>query len=348
MLHRKRQDQCDCNPPSGRSQSLLIPASTFVSSSCRYRSGCVAGPGRAQHMTTAVHFRPLVAALLAGFSLTTVLRADDILQPPQTPEPGSVGELFTPPAQNATTPPVPGPPGSPSPEAIPTRGRPVPATAPPDTLSARGSSLLETMKPGDYERRKLKGTSELDWGFVNSEFVWRAPERGYDTPFDRGEWSTEDLVAVPMVGPFFVFGGVEMGGDYAADQKMNVIGRTGLLWKVPVNDSSAIVVRGGPSLKYNDALRLEKGNQQGSMLWEVKATAPLLLGPVGLEYLGAAQPAVTAVDRSQVNSDLALFVPVSGGTLKLGAKHKWLEGKAETRTVYNVMPQYLGFESSRW
>ena len=58
----------------------------------------------------------------------------------------------------------------------------------------------------------------------------------------------------------------------------------------------------------------------------MKATAPPLIGPLGLEYLGAALPALTPADRNQVNSDLALYLPVSGGKLRLGAKHQWMDG----------------------
>lgn len=293
-------------------------------------------------MTLAVRQRPLFPALLVLSACVPLLQADDLLQPPQPPAPGSVGALFAPSASVGDTPaaPIPSTPAKVAPE-------PRRTTRLESTGGVAGSNLLETMKPGDNERRKLKNTAERDWGFVNSEFVWRAPERGYDTPFERGEWSTEDLVAVPMVGPFYVFGCVEMGGDYAADQNVRMIGRTGVLWKAQLTDKSAIEVRGGPSVRYNDALRLEKVRDQGSMMWEFKAKAPLVLGPLGVEYLGEALPAVTPVDRSQVNSDLALYLPVSGGKVKLGARHRWEDGNQEARSSSNFMQWYLGIEIGR-
>lgn len=301
-------------------------------------------------MAIAVRFRPLVPALLAVYSLTPLLHADEFLQPPQVPAPGSVGELFTPSPQTPPSPtlpiPTPPPPPPPAPLSPPPSGV-VPLTPSGNSLST--SPLLESMKPGDLERRRLKKTDTKEWGYIDSDIIWRAPEPGRDTPFTPGEWSTEDLVAVPMVGPFYVFGGVEMGGGYSADQQTKVIGRTGLLWRLPVNDKSAIVVRGGPSVKYLDALHVEKSKDQGgAMLWEVKATAPPLLGPLGLEYLAEATPAMTPTDRSQVNSDLALYLPVSGGKLKLGAKHQWMDGKQqEARSAGGVMQWYLGLEIGR-
>jgi hypothetical protein len=203
------------------------------------------------------------------------------------------------------------------------------------------------MRAGDRERRKLKNASEGDWGYVTSEFIWKAPEPGYDSPFERGEWSTEDLVAIPVTGPMYLFGEVALGGDYKPDQAMQAVWRTGVLWRLPVNDS-AIELRGGPTLKYNDALRPEKSKDQGAMLWEVKAKTPPLLGPLGVECLAQAQPAITPEDRSQVLSDLALFLPVSGGKLKLGAKHRWEPGQQpDPRNPNGLMQVYLGLEIGR-
>src|SRR5438128_2648466 len=86
----------------------------------------------------------------------------------------------------------------------------------------------------------------------------------------------------PSAGPLHVFTGVEMAGQYAADQSMKVIGRTGVLWKMSLGEGIPLEVRGGPTVKYNDPLRPERSRDQGSMEWEVKAKCPLI-GPFNLE-----------------------------------------------------------------
>src|SRR5262245_52483307 len=126
--------------------------------------------GRKQLMATAVHFRPLVLALLALCSFSSILRADDILQPPQIPAPGSVGELFTP---SPLTPPGPVPTPPPSQPPQPFSPPPSAPLSPPATplvtpaspgAASPASPLLESMKPGDLERRRVKKTDTKDWG----------------------------------------------------------------------------------------------------------------------------------------------------------------------------------------
>jgi hypothetical protein len=185
---------------------------------------------------------------------------------------------------------------------------------------------------------------------VKSEFVWQAPERDYDSPFESGAWSTQDLFAVPLTGPLYVFGEVTAEGQYATNQGMKMAGKYGVLLRVPVGDGPPIEVQGGPSVKYNDAFKIEKGKDQGTMQWEVKAKAPLL-GPLGLEYLGLAHPGgMTPDDRSQLNQDLSVFLPFNNGTgkFKLGAKHQWMPAQTQdSRSVSTMTELYLGIEIGR-
>src|SRR5262249_7807126 len=177
---------------------------------------------------------------------------------------------------------------------------------------------------------------EAEGGTVlKSEVVLRAPERTWDTPFERGEWSTEDTLHVPVLGPLFLFGQTGLSGDYGADQNMKVVGRTGALRTVHVGEGTALELRGGPALKYNDALRPEKAKDQASVLLEVQAKWPIT-GGIGIEYVGAALPALTPTERPKLDQDLGLAIPVSGGKLKLGAKHHWeqlQDSKAGTATT---------------
>jgi hypothetical protein len=260
------------------------------------------------------------------------------------PAPGSAVELFHPNGLPSWAEPA-------APTAVP-ESRPEPRAGGPPTLPRPSGSddLFEAptwagIRHGDRERRKLKNSTEYDWGFSATEVIWRAPEPGYESPFERGEWSTEDLFAVPLSGPVYLFGEVTMLGEYSADQAMRVVGKTGVLWRVPVGEGAPVEVRGGPAVKYNDALRVDRSGEQGSVLWEVKAKAPLV-GPIGLEYIGEALPGTTPEDRSQLKQDLSLFLPVSGGKLKLGAKHRW-DGTEETRAADGFMQVYLGIEIGR-
>src|SRR5207302_10657884 len=67
-------------------------------------------------------------------------------------------------------------------------------------------TLGGALYPGDRERRKLLSKTEGEWGALTSEVVLRAPEPAKDTPFERGEWSTEDTVKIPVTGPLSLFG----------------------------------------------------------------------------------------------------------------------------------------------
>jgi hypothetical protein len=295
-----------------------------------------------------LHVIPTV--LLAMCLIPPVHSADDH---PEEPAPrGSAGELF-----NISAPPLePAQPAQPAQPDSPESPKPVhkdalPPVVEPRGVDASGSAPLEapiwaTVKPEDRERRKLRSKSPTDWGVVESEFVWQAPEPGHDTPFERGEWSTDDLFAVPVAGPLHLFTGVEMGGQYAADQSMKVIGRTGVLWRMSLGEGIPLSVRGGPTVKYNDALRPERTKDQGTMEWEVKAQCPLI-GPFNLEYLGEALPSMTPDERAQLKQDLNLFIPVNGGKLKFGAKHQWVPGQAEARSTTGLMELYMGIEIGR-
>jgi hypothetical protein len=287
-------------------------------------------------------------ALLSLFffvSLTGFLVAGDESDG-SSPPPGSAADLFNPSGGSAPNGlpdlPVPPRPGQPD---VTHSGGVVPRSEP-SRWNPFEAPVWLSLKPADIDRRKHKSQSETDWGFVASEFVWRSPERGYDLPFDRGEWSTEDLFAVPLSGPLYVFTEVTLGGEYSADQMMKVIGKSGLLWRMPIGEGTALEVRGGPTVKYNDALRPEKARDQAAMLWELKARCPLI-GPLNLEYLGEALPGLTPEERGQLNQDVNLFVPISGGKVKFGAKHRWDPGQPEMRTATGLMQLYMGIEIGR-
>ena len=134
-----------------------------------------------------------------------------------------------------------------------------------------------------------------------------------------------------------------MNGTYTADQNMTVVGRTGAIVQVPVGSGSALELRGGPTIRYNDALRPDRTKDQASVLLEVQAKYPLL-GGIGLEYSGAALPAMTSLDRPKLNQSLGLAIPVSGGKLKLGAS---ITGSSSSRVRPPVSPTWNCSSASR-
>jgi hypothetical protein len=207
-------------------------------------------------------------------------------------------------------------------------------------------TALDALSPGDQERHKLSHKTEGEWGALTSQVVCRAPEPPKSVPYERGEWSTEDTLQVPVTGPFALYGQAVLAGEYAADQDMKVIGRTGVIWKMPVWGETPLEVRGGGTLKYSDALRLEKTRDQASFLLELKAKM-LVTGNIGLEYNGSALPALTPVDKPAITHDLGLAIPVSGGKVKLGAKQRWEALQQDTRLWNTNMELYVGVEIGR-
>jgi hypothetical protein len=209
-----------------------------------------------------------------------------------------------------------------------------------------GFGLWDVVRPGEWERRKLVNKNKGEWGQVATEVVFRAPDpTSSDTRFERGEWSTDDELHLAVTGPVFMFGKLNLDGHYAADQEMRVIGRTGVMFKLPSPVGGPIELRGGPMVKIKDALRSEK-SEEADLLLEVQAKWPML-GTAGLEYIYAAQPAQTPLDKTRLNQDLAFVIPVNGGKIRLGAKHR-LEGYQEQSGPWPGSTElYLGVEIGR-
>ena len=237
--------------------------------------------------------------------------------------------------------------GPPSPPVLPA----LPTLTPDGGLGTLGDTQpplpgpLDALQPGDRERHKLQSKAAVPWATVSSEVVVRAPEPPREAPFERGEWSHENKLEIPVTGPLTLFGQANLSGDYSADQNMTVVSRTGLEWKMPLGEGSAFELRGGSALKYSDAMHLTHTQEPGTVLLELEAKMPLLAG-VGLEYSGHAQPALTPVDHPKLDQDLGLAFPVSGGKFKLGAKHHWEQ--LQTPQPWNGnMELYVGVEIGR-
>lgn len=251
--------------------------------------------------------------------------------------PGGLADLFTPPTADPILPSLP--------PLQPSKVEEGPHTAAEENFAAF-TSFEGLRQPGDREMRKLSNKAESEWGgSFSSEVAVRAPEHTWDTPFERGEWSREDTLNIPLAGPLFLVGSAGLTGEYVADQNMKVVGRTHALLKVAVSEERELELRGGPTIKVNDALRPASSKDQTSILLEVQAKWPIVHG-IGLEYSGEALPAMTPLDRPKLNQDIGLAFPLSGGKVKLGAKHHW-EQLQDARTSTTNMELYVGIEIGR-
>jgi hypothetical protein len=251
---------------------------------------------------------------------------------PSASPPGSVADMFAVPRPRPELPAL--PPLRPDVNSL---GRDGEGAAP-----ATPFHSLQSLQPGDRDWRKLENKTKTSWGFVKTETILRAPEPTRDAPFERGHWETEDTVNVSMIGPFYLFGQMVLGGEYAGDQEMKIIGRTALLYKIPMKDERAIDVRFGPTVKVADAMRADSLRDEAELWLEVKAVVPVY-GPVGLEYVGEALPAYTPFDRPRVRQELGFVVPRDGGKVKLGARHRW-QGAPDERAGNADMELFFGVE----
>jgi hypothetical protein len=159
-------------------------------------------------------------------------------------------------------------------------------------------------------------------------------------------WWMEETVKVRLVGPLTLFGQFDSApGPDTAQHDVAVNGKTGLECQLPAPVGLEVQLRGGHALSYSGPLRLERRLETVQPFVEVQARCKLL-GPVGLEYQGAALPALGTVQRDQIRQEVRLAVPVGAtGKLRLGATHQWEATPAtDTRPWTESMELFLGLE----
>ena len=103
-----------------------------------------------------------------------------------------------------------------------------------------------------------------------------------------------------------------------------------------------LVTQCGVDTHAEDPLRpLRLASEKSQMLLELEARC-LLLGPVQLEYVGAAIPALDPLERNRIDQDLRFAVPLGqAGQLRLGAKCTWQDLTAP-KSWNDGMQLYLG------
>jgi hypothetical protein len=139
----------------------------------------------------------------------------------------------------------------------------------------------------------------------------------------------------------FLFGQLGAGCPLVDTQEVNLSSRTGLGWKVPTWPRGELLIRGGPSLNFDDPLHPERGREHSEFLLEIQGRWPLF-SKLNLEYASSAAPALRPTEHDRLNQDLLFAIPVGAtGQLRLGAKHTW-EDPSISKPTLEGMQLYLG------
>jgi hypothetical protein len=194
----------------------------------------------------------------------------------------------------------------------------------------------------------LKQKSDGLFGSVTAEVAWRDPRTLREAPALDSPWKAGQTWHMDLAGPVFLFSELGAAPDPVTPDELKVKYRSGVGCKIPVGRLQ-VQVQGGRSLTYSDPLGpLDRGGQRTELFVEVKCRYPLPLpGQIGLEYQGAAIPALTPQDRDKINQDLGLAIPVGdAGRVRLGAKHQWENTPTTTAksSWLDGMQLYLGLE----
>jgi hypothetical protein len=124
---------------------------------------------------------------------------------------------------------------------------------------------------------------------------------------------------------------------------MKMVGHYGVGLKMQPLGAGELQLRGGPFVSYaEDPLRPELDPRERSeMLIELQYRQSVI-GPLQVEYLGAASPAFDPLERHRLRQDVRFAVPVGGaGYLRLGARHLW-QDVSVPRPLAESMQLYFG------
>jgi hypothetical protein len=225
---------------------------------------------------------------------------------------------------------------------------------PPGTFPPR-PTLTDPPKPPAWDDwmhpergpRNVKNQQDGEWGSITAQTThadWQDGEL-WEDPLRKRAWKSEGNWRSPVLGPFSLFGTLGANSE-EPETDMKVAGKTGVACKVPLFWAAELTLRSGPSLTYTDPLRPDRTREKSEWLLEIQARWPILAG-IGLEYEGAAAPALSPLDKSWVNHDVRIAFPVGNtGKFRVGAKQRW-EGLGETRSATDGPQLYIGLELIR-
>jgi hypothetical protein len=148
-------------------------------------------------------------------------------------------------------------------------------------------------------------------------------------PYAGRNWKAQEKVQIPVPVPLpvaeqlFVYGQLDGSGDALNNYQTALYGKTGvgLKWSLP--QRSELQLRYATLFSYADELSVGRFQERAQPAVEVMARVPLL-GPLEMEYTGAALPAVTRTDMDQFRQELRLAMPLRGDNeLEFGARYRW-------------------------
>lgn len=165
---------------------------------------------------------------------------------------------------------------------------------------------------------------------------WEEPAMPYQP------WRTEESLQMEVLGPFFAFGQFGAAPDTNPSRELRVSSRGGLGCKMELAPGAELQLRGGPVMTFRERM----GGEEAQWLLEVQAKYALPLR-LGLEYQGAAMPALNPAARDSVTQDVRLAMPLSDyGQFRVGARHQW-ENAPTYEPWGQGMQLYLGVELKR-
>lgn len=178
-----------------------------------------------------------------------------------------------------------------------------------------------------YEPARLKLTREsiVETAKFNSSVDFADHRELRHMPWRGGDWRAEESLNMPLpaVDSLFVYGKLDSEGETYDSRRVRMTGKTGLGWKWAPFAKSELQFRSGPVLNMADVYNPFGPQQKSQLSVELQAKVALF-GPLQLQYLGEALPALLEADRNTVLQDLKLAVPFgSNREFHIGARYRW-------------------------
>jgi hypothetical protein len=204
----------------------------------------------------------------------------------------------------------------------------------------------------DGDRQRARTRTGTDWAAVTGQLSIRDPEVVRNDPLQRGpSWATDETVQVPLSDMLFVFGTVDAESKSIEQQQHRWSTKTGVGMKFrPWLLDEVVQLRTGPAMRYEDPDHPTRSAtpERSELFLEVSTKLPLpVVGPINLNYTGAAIPPVTTSERERIKQDVRFAMPLSQQSqFHFGAKW-WSEDQPTPTPFIDRAQLYLGVQIKR-